>query len=327
MDNNRVLLVEDEAKDAVRLRRCLDEMGCQVVATATTGKDAIKEARRHKPNLVLMDIVLPGDMDGIETSRKIRDDMPVPITYITAYSDQGYLDQVWDTDPFGYITKSCDADTLKASIQVALYRNSREEAAVDSRERYRTLFQMGGDPMVVFNAVDETIRLANECLCTLVNRPVEEIVGSRIWELFPEEHERWYRSCITNIQDDTTPLYEPMLLARTDGSVVPVEASLHSGRIDSEEMITLTFRDISKKNLEEWEGKLIGALKRMMSKKKGDDEMYTICAHCKKVRDSMHRWRSIESFLYSNLGIEFSHGICPECLSGYYTPPDTKKSE
>lgn len=327
MDTHRVLLVEDEARDADRLIRCLDEMGCRVVATATNGEEALKEARLHKPNLVLMDIVLPGDMDGIETSHRIRDDMDIPIIYITAYSDQGYLDQVWDTDPFGYITKSCDADTLKASIRVALHRKSREEAVVESRERYRELLQMGGDPMVVFGAVDETIHYANEHLCTLVKCSAEEIIGSRVWDLFPKENELWYRSFITNISTDAIPQYEPMLLTRMDGSVIPVEASFCSGRVDATEMITLTFRDISQKNLEEWEKKLIDAMQRMTSTKRDVDEIYTMCAHCKKVKDSIHHWRSVESFFYHKLGIKFSHGICPECLSGFYAPPGARTPE
>jgi len=327
MNTHRVLLVEDEVEDADRLRRCLDEMGCRVVATASSGRDALEEARLHKPNLVLMDIVLQGDMDGIETSQKIRDDMDIPIIYITAYSDRGYLDQVWDTDPFGYISKPCDAATLKASIQVALHRKSREEYAVDSRERYRKLFQMVGDPVVVFCATDGIIHHANDHLCILVDRPVDEIIGSQIWELFPEEIAHWYKSFISNISKETTPQYEPMLLSRTDGNVVPVETSFHSEQLDSMEMITLTFRDISRKNLAEWEKKLVDAMKRMVSKKKHGEEIYTICANCKKVRDSMHRWWSLESFFYHNLGIEFSHGICPECLSGYYAPPGTRKSD
>ena len=319
MNQNRVLLVEDEAEDIGHLKRCLDEMGCQVVATASNGTDALKEARLHRPNLVLMDIVLPGDMDGIETSRKIRDDMDVPVIYITAYSDRGYLDLVWDTDPFGFIPKPCDTATLKASIQVAMHRKSQEAYTDESRERYRGLLEMVGDPIVVFCPDDGTIHCVNNRLCDLVGLSEDNLIGSPIWELFPEEKVNKYASLIGYISRDTAPPFEPMFLSRADGAVVSVEASIYKGFLDATEMVTLTFRESVKKNIAEWEKKLLNEVREVMIKKKSPDDMYTICAHCKKVKDAHLGWRNLESFFYYTLGIEFSHGICPECLHGYYS--------
>jgi PAS domain S-box-containing protein len=321
MNRNRVLLVEDEAEDVGHLKHCLDEMGCQVVAVASNGEDALEEARLHRPNLVLMDIVLPGDMDGIETSRKIREDMDVPVIYITAYSDRGYLDLVWDTDPFGFIPKPCDTDTLKASIQVAMHRKSQETSTDDSRERYRELLDMVGDPIVLFNLNDGTIHHVNDRLCDLVGRLDNELIGSPIWELFPEEKVKKYASLIGYISRNTAAPYEPMFLSRADGNVISVEASIYKGMVDETEMVTLTFRESEKKHLPEWEKKLLKEVRAAMIKKKRSDEIYTICAHCKKVRDEHLGWRNLESFFYYTLGIEFSHGICPECIHGFYSKP------
>jgi PAS domain S-box-containing protein len=327
MERNRVLLVEDEVEEAGHLKRCLDDIGCHVVATASTGREAVEEARLHQPNLVLMDIVLEGDMDGIETSHRIRDHMDVPIIYITAYSDREYLNQVWDTDPFGFISKPCDMDTLKASIQVAMHRKLKEELVIEAREKYRGLFDTMSDPIAVFSASDDKILHVNQRLCSLLDRPENELIGRSIWEIFPNETVKKYKSIIEHIAQDITHPYEPMLLSRADGDVVPVEASLCSSVLDSVEMITLTFRDISKKKLAEWERKLIDELRLTMNKKKDAMELYTICAHCKKVKDSIQTWRNLESFFYHHLNIEFSHGICPDCLSGFYTPPKKTNSD
>src|SRR4051812_29910751 len=105
MGNAQILVVEDESIIAKGIQNDLRNMGYAVPAVAASGAEALEKAAETYPDLVLMDIVLKGDMDGIETSRQIRDRFDVPIVYLTAYEDDITLRRAKITEPFGYLLK------------------------------------------------------------------------------------------------------------------------------------------------------------------------------------------------------------------------------
>ncbi len=119
----RILVVEDEAIVAMGIKHKLETMGHEVVDTVSTGKDAIRASKIHEPDLVLMDIVLKGEMDGIEAARKIRDRFNIPIIYLTAYADEEMLTRAKVTEPYGYIVKPFKSSELNANIEMAIYRH------------------------------------------------------------------------------------------------------------------------------------------------------------------------------------------------------------
>jgi len=119
----KILVVEDEAIVAMGIKHKLETMGHRVVDTVSTGKDAIRVAREEKPDLVLMDIVLKGEMDGIEAARRIRDQFDIPIIYLTAYADEEMLTRAKVTEPYGYIVKPFKSSELNANIEMAIYRH------------------------------------------------------------------------------------------------------------------------------------------------------------------------------------------------------------
>ena len=119
----RILVVEDEAIVAMGITHKLESMGHRVVETVSTGKDAIMACRVHEPDLVLMDIVLKGEMDGIEAARKIRDQFNIPIIYLTAYADEEMLTRAKVTEPYGYIVKPFKSSEFNANIEMAIYRH------------------------------------------------------------------------------------------------------------------------------------------------------------------------------------------------------------
>jgi CheY-like chemotaxis protein len=93
MTNSRILVVEDEAIVAMGIKQKLEDLGHQVVDIAYTGEDAVQTALETKPDLILMDIVLKGNVDGIEAAAKIRNQLDIPVIYLTAYSDEEVLEQ------------------------------------------------------------------------------------------------------------------------------------------------------------------------------------------------------------------------------------------
>jgi len=101
----RILIVEDERLIAVDLQRRLTRLGYIVVGIAASGPQAIAAAYQLQPNLVLMDIGLQGEMDGIEAAQHIQADRQVPIIYLTASIDEATMQRAQTTSPWGFLHK------------------------------------------------------------------------------------------------------------------------------------------------------------------------------------------------------------------------------
>jgi len=140
MSNNiKILIVEDELIVAENIARNLRHQGYQVVGIANTGEDAIKEAIATRPNLVLMDIMLPGDIDGIEATRIIHTQLEIPVVYMTAYADNQTIERAKDTDPYGYLVKPFKPQDMRTTIEIVLKRYEKEKSIA---ARYTAKFQI-----------------------------------------------------------------------------------------------------------------------------------------------------------------------------------------
>ncbi|HMM39688.1 MAG TPA: response regulator [Desulfovibrio sp.] len=118
----RILLVEDERIIALEMKLFLQRLGYQVAASLATGEQALADAPAIRPDLVLMDIMLAGDLDGIETARRLRAVLPVPVVYCTAYTDPETMRRAQDTRPAGILTKPVNLDDLRRTIDQGLGR-------------------------------------------------------------------------------------------------------------------------------------------------------------------------------------------------------------
>lgn len=127
MSKTRILVVEDEAIVGMGIKQKLEDLGHEVLDIVFTGEDAVKRALETKPDIILMDIVLKGNMDGIEAASKIRDHLDVPIIYLTAYSDEDVLNRARITEPYGYILKPFKKSEVNANIEMALYKHAAEK--------------------------------------------------------------------------------------------------------------------------------------------------------------------------------------------------------
>lgn len=126
MAKQKILIVEDEAVTALDLKSELSDLGYEVVAIADNAQDAIREADRLKPNLVLMDIHLPGGIDGILAATVIRANEDIPVVFLTAHSDDMTLDRALSAAPFGYVLKPFLVRELKVTIELALYKHHKD---------------------------------------------------------------------------------------------------------------------------------------------------------------------------------------------------------
>jgi len=137
MPKKRIMVVEDEGITALRIQKNLEDMGYTVTSMEFTGEDAVKKAEHDVPDLVLMDIVLDGTMDGIEAAGQLRSRFNIPVVYITAHSDEKILNRIKKTEPFGYIIKPFDERELRTAVEIALYKHEIDRKLREQEKELR----------------------------------------------------------------------------------------------------------------------------------------------------------------------------------------------
>jgi CheY-like chemotaxis protein len=134
MRKTKVLIVEDETVIALDIKNTLENMGYVVPEIVTSGEDAIKRTKVIKPDLILMDIKLDGDIDGVNAANKIRNLYEIPVVFLTAFADIKTLERAKKSFPYGYIVKPFEERDLIASIEIALNKYSIERKIKEDTE-------------------------------------------------------------------------------------------------------------------------------------------------------------------------------------------------
>lgn len=125
MEREKILIVEDEPTVAMDILRTVTAMGHEIPVIAHSGEEAIRLAEQIKPHLVLVDMTLKGEMDGIEAAERIRDRFfDVPIVYRTFSVDGHTIERVHATEPFDYLLKPLDERELRSTVKIALYKHT-----------------------------------------------------------------------------------------------------------------------------------------------------------------------------------------------------------
>jgi PAS domain S-box-containing protein len=137
----KILLVEDETIVAIDLKRTLQNLNYEVIDIVRTGEKAVSTAIETEPDLILMDIMLEGELTGIDAAREIGKQKDIPVIYLTAYANQSTLSQAKLTQPFGYILKPFDEKNLASSIEMALYKHKVDIKLKENERRYRKLVE------------------------------------------------------------------------------------------------------------------------------------------------------------------------------------------
>ncbi len=123
---SKILVVDDEAIITMQLEERLSAMGYTVAGMAASGEEAVEKARRIRPDLVLMDIVMPGKMNGIEAAKIVTGELDIPVVFVTSYADDAIIEKAKSVRPYGYIVKPFNELEIKAAIEVALFRKAAE---------------------------------------------------------------------------------------------------------------------------------------------------------------------------------------------------------
>jgi len=144
----KILLVEDERIVAMDLKHRLENMNYTVLAVVSSGEEAVEKAALMLPDLILMDIVLMGEMDGIHAAQIIKDNYNIPVLYLTAYSDEKTLKRAKITGPFGYIIKPFEDMELHSAIEIALYKHEMEKKLRANEKWLSTTLESIGEAVI-----------------------------------------------------------------------------------------------------------------------------------------------------------------------------------
>ncbi|MGJ4751763.1 response regulator [Leptospira kmetyi] len=183
MESSKILIVEDETLVAQDIKRRLLKMGYGNLLVSASGEDAIEKSKVFQPDLILMDIILSkGSISGIESAKKIREFLDVPIIYLTASSDVDTMKEAKETNPNGFILKPFQTRELQIAIELILYKNTSEKEIQKKDRLVRSTLKNMGEGIVAIDNT-ETVYFINTVALTLTGWKEEEALGSSIYEI------------------------------------------------------------------------------------------------------------------------------------------------
>lgn len=183
MSNNKILIVDDEIIIAREIEYRLQQLGYAIVGAASSGEEALELVALHQPDLVLMDIVLKGAMDGIEAAAEIVRQWNIPVIFVTAYTDEETLQRAKITEPYAYIVKPFSERELRANIEMALYKH-RVESKLRAMERwFATSMQRIAEGVIATKDLEGTVCFINTIAELLTGFRYEEAIGKKTEEI------------------------------------------------------------------------------------------------------------------------------------------------
>jgi PAS domain S-box-containing protein len=247
-----VLVVEDENIVALDIAQTLIAGGHTVPTTAATGEDAIRSVAEARPDIILMDIRLRGEMDGIETALRIRNVADVPVIFLTANADVDTIVRAKLVQPFGYVVKPFNDRELRSAIEVALYRHAIDRQLRDRERWFSTTLRSIADGVI---ATDCELRVGflNPVAERLTGWSAPEALGRPVSQVCPLRDERTReRVDVSAGAGGRGPA--SALLERHDATELPIEHAVAS--IIAEDGVPLgivvVLRDVSeRRKLEE----------------------------------------------------------------------------
>jgi PAS domain S-box-containing protein len=220
MPNSRILIVEDEAIVAADLKAKLKALGYEVVGVASRGEQAVALAEAARPHLILMDILLAGDMDGIEAAGLIQQSCSLPVIFLTAHSDSETLTRAKRTAPFGYLLKPFNERELETHIEMALYRHQIEGALRENEGRLRLAIDATHLALWDWDIVQDRATWAGH-YGDLFGLPEEQFKGTyqELLDLAHEDDREPVRETMERALNDHAPYACEFRVRHQDGSV------------------------------------------------------------------------------------------------------------
>ncbi len=246
----RVLIVEDENIVALDLKNRLQGIGYDVVGVAPSGEQAIQVAFDTRPDLLLMDIRLKGEMDGIEAAKVIVEQLQVPVVYLTAYADSQTFERAKLTEPYGYILKPFDELELKTTLSMALYKHKIQQGIREREQRLQAILNSIEDAVI---GTDESGRVIflNPKAEALTGHSADNVLGKPLTEVFNplpfQEESAKTAERLRKFSGNGSLFINKMLLKNSRGKTYVVEVSVSklSDMRQNHQGEVIVFRDIT----------------------------------------------------------------------------------
>jgi PAS domain S-box-containing protein len=333
MPREKILIVENESIVAEDVNHILQRLGYPVVGKVSTGEDALLTAEQTRPDLVLMDIMLEGDLDGIDTAAQLKNRLRIPVVYLTAYAEDSTLQRAKITEPFGFLVKPFEERELHSTIEMALYRHRMEDELRQTNTFLRSILESSSSISITSTDMDGKVLYWNSGAERLFGYSSGEVVGrENIDILYPRDEPETsiaVREMKDSVFGERKPVHREIKEVTKDGRKVWISITA-SPRFDDDGNVIGALgigEDITeRKQAEEDRGRLIKDLQEALANVKTLSGLLPICASCKKVRDDKGYWNQIEEYIQQHSDASFSHGICPECMEKYYGDILRKKS-
>jgi DNA-binding LytR/AlgR family response regulator len=238
MPKINVLVVEDESIVSKDIQHSLKKLGYNVVGAASTGARAIELAGSEKPDIVLMDIMLKGEMNGIETAEVMKTQFGIPVIFLTAYADDSTLAKAKITEPYGYIIKPFKEVDLHTTIEMALYKHNKNKevekerdllySIVENKDSQEFVFVKSNSRLVKLNTKDIYFVEALKDYVVINSLDSRYTIHSTMKDiekkLPAEQFTRVHRSYIVRL-DKIAAIEYPNLHLENDKKIIPIGGS------------------------------------------------------------------------------------------------------
>jgi len=226
----KIMVVEDEIVVAMELQTRLIALGYRVTGIVASGEDAVDLAEKTIPDLVLMDVKLAGEIDGIDAARDIRERHNIPVVYVTAHADHDTLQRAKLTYPLGYIVKPFSDSDLRASIEVALSKHEEDTKLREDSERFSTTLDILGGAVILADG-DGMIRSMSPVAETLTGWACADAIGRHLAEVYVVRDEETGQIVedplsLMHLKSEFVPASSKYVLISRNGTAIPVVNTL-----------------------------------------------------------------------------------------------------
>ncbi len=308
----KILIVEDESIIAFDIERCLKNNGYDVVGNAASHKETMDKVNSTKPDLVLMDIRIHGEFDGIDCAKQIRYIFETPVVFLTAHSDKNTIERATKTKAFGYVLKPFNERTLIANIEMALSNYGEELKILRTRENLSITLNRLNLGVIIFDR-DGLITFMNMAIRALTGWDKSMVLGKPLKSLLFDkinDQEIEFESVIKEgidlcLIDVIAHNSETPNSVSFDLTISPI---VQGGEIDGGMMVFHNYGTVV--------NSYIGQIEKSENQVEGEKfiPVLVICPWCKKWKDEQSNWNQIEEFINKKTSAQLSHHACPECV-------------
>lgn len=247
-----ILVVEDDKSVAFFIQASLKSLHYNVMGIVDNGDAALEMISKRKPSLVLMDIMILGDKDGIETAQIIKDRFDVPVVYMTAFSNDSSIERAKATEPYGYLIKPFELKELKSTIEIALHKNAADKKQKEADLWFKTTLESIGDGVIATDS-QNNVKFMNHVAEKLCGYSFQESAGHNIDLIYKTNPDVSTEAIIyfskENPQNFMKNISSNKILSTKSGSSYPIEEKI-SSIVDENGNVfgkVITFRDTSKR--------------------------------------------------------------------------------